>query len=74
MRVDEITENVQEQMLSVVHIARSNVVGALEFITEQTQRLVPHAATRITARMPEPAKIVDRGFKSTEEFLRRRIS
>jgi hypothetical protein len=74
MRVDDITDNVQEQVLSIVHIARSNVVGALEFLGEQTQRLVPQAATRITDRLPRPAKVVDQGFKSTEDFLRRRFN
>ena len=74
MRVDDITDNLEEQVLSIVHIAHSNVVGALEFIADQTQRFVPQAATRLTERLPQPAKVVDRGFKTTEDFLRRRFT
>ena len=74
MRVDDITDNLEEQVLSIVHIARSNVVGALEFLADQTQRIVPQAANRITERLPQPAKVVDRGFKTTEDFLRRRFT
>ena len=69
MTVSEIADEVQVQLLFLVQIAQENTVDAIARATERAQRLLPAAATRFASRLPDAAKIVDRGFETTEQWL-----
>ncbi len=70
MTVTEIVDEVQSQLLSLVQIAQENVVDAIEQVSERAQTVLPAAATRLAQRLPSTSKLVDRGFESTEQWLR----
>ena len=70
MTVTEIADEVQSQLLSLVQIAQENAVDAIERASERAQSLLPAAATRFASRLPDAAKLVDRGFETTEQWLR----
>jgi hypothetical protein len=70
MTVTEIADEVQSQLLSLVQIAQENVVDAIERVSERAQDLLPSSTTRFANRLPDAAKLVDRGFETTEQWLR----
>jgi hypothetical protein len=70
MTVAEIADEVQSQLLSLVQIAQENVVDAIERVSERAQNLLPASATRFANRLPSAAPLVDRGFETTEQWLR----
>jgi hypothetical protein len=70
MTVAEIADEVQSQLLSLVQIAQENVVDAIERVSERAQNLLPPSATRFANRLPSAAPLVDRGFETTEQWLR----
>jgi len=70
MTVTEIADEVQSQLLSLVQIAQENVVDAIERVSERTRDLLPASTTRFANRLPDAAKLVDRGFATTEQWLR----
>ena len=74
MTVTEIADEVQSQLLSLVQIAQENVVDAIERVSERVseraQTVLPASATRLANRLPNAAKLVDRGFETTEQWLR----
>jgi len=70
MTVAEIADEVQSQLLSLVQIAQENVVDAVERVSERAQNLLPASATRFANRLPSAAPLVDRGFETTEQWLR----
>jgi hypothetical protein len=70
MTVTEIADEVQSQLLSLVQIAQENVVDAIERVTERTRDLLPASTTRFANCLPDAAKLVDRGFETTEQWLR----
>jgi hypothetical protein len=70
MTVTEIADEVQSQLLSLVQIAQENVVDAIERASERAQDLLPASTTRFVNRLPDAAKLVDRGFETSEQWLR----
>ena len=70
MTVAEIADEVQSQLLSLVQIAQENVIDAIERVSERAQNLLPASATRFANRLPSAAPLVDRGFETTEQWLR----
>jgi hypothetical protein len=66
MTVTEIADEVQSQLLSLVQIAQENVVD----VVERAQDLLPSSTARFVSRLPDAAKLVDRGFETTEQWLR----
>ena len=66
MTVTEIADEVQSQLLSLVQIAQENVVD----VVERAQDLLPSSTARLVSRLPDAAKLVDRGFETTEQWLR----
>jgi len=70
MTVTDIADEVQSQILSLVKIAQENTVDALERVSERAQTVLPAQATRLANRLPDAAKLVDRGFEATEQWLR----
>jgi hypothetical protein len=66
MTVTEIADEVQSQLLSLVQIAQENVVD----VVERAQDLLPSSTARFVRRLPDAAKLVDRGFETTEQWLR----
>jgi len=70
MTVTEIADEVQSQLLSLVQIAQENVVDAIERVSERTRELLPPSTMRFANRLPDAAKLVDRGFETTEQWLR----
>jgi hypothetical protein len=66
MTVTEIADEVQSQLLSLVQIAQENVVD----VVERAQDLLPSSTARFVSRLPDGAKLVDRGFETTEQWLR----
>ena len=70
MTVTEIADEVQSQLLSLVQIAQENVVDVVERVSERAQDVLPAATTRFVNRFPDAAKLVDRGFETTEQWLR----
>jgi hypothetical protein len=69
MTVTEIVDEVQVQLLFLVQIAQENVVDAIERVSDRAQSVLPAAATRFASRLPDAAKLVDRGFETTEQWL-----
>jgi hypothetical protein len=70
MTVTEIADEVQSQLLSLAQIAQENVVDAIERVSERVRTVLPAAATRFANRLPNPAQLADRGFETTEQWLR----
>lgn len=70
MTVIEIADEVQSRLLSLVQIAQENVVDVIERVSERAQDLLPSSTARIASRLPDDAKLVDRGFETTERWLR----
>jgi len=66
MTVTEIADEVQSQLLSLVQIAQENVVD----VVERAQDRLPSSTARFVRRLPDAAKLVDRGFETTEQWLR----
>ena len=66
MTVTEIADEVQSQLLSLVQIAQESVVD----VVERAQDLLPSSTARFVSRLPDAAKLVDRGFETTEQWLR----
>jgi methyl-accepting chemotaxis protein len=70
MTVTEVADEVQSQLLSLVQIAQENVVDAIERVSERAQNLLPASATHFASRLPNAAQLADRGFETTEQWLR----
>jgi len=70
MATSNLTEEMREQVLSIVEIVQQNVVGALESIAEQAQRLLPQYATEFAEKLPTATQVVDRGFDRLEQMLK----
>jgi hypothetical protein len=70
MTVTDIADEVQSQVLSAVQVVQDNVVGALEWITEQAETRLPEQVVRFTERLPQATHYVDRGFETAEQWLR----
>jgi hypothetical protein len=70
MKMNDLADDVQEQLLSVVEIAQANIVAVLEAVAEQAQHLIPHYARRFADRLPSVPAAVDRGFERSEQWLR----
>ena len=70
MTVTEIADEVQSQLLSLIQIAQENTVDAVERLSLRAMSLLPASATRIAEGLPKAAKVVDRGFETTEQWLR----
>ena len=70
MTVTEIADEVQSQLLSLVQIAQESVVDAIERVSERAQTVLPASATRFANSLPNAAKLADRGFETTEQWLR----
>jgi division protein CdvB (Snf7/Vps24/ESCRT-III family) len=69
MNVTDVADEVQETLLVVVQIVQANVVGALEAVAEQAQRLLPEYAVRLANRLPNGAAAVDHSFVRAERWL-----
>jgi hypothetical protein len=69
MGATEIADEVREQLVHILQIAQENVVGALEAVTEQAQRLLPQYAVEFADKLPSATQIVDRGFDRAEQML-----
>ena len=69
MTVTDIAGDVQSQILNAVQVVQDTVVSTIEWITEQTQTLLPETAARLATRLPQANEYVDRGFATAERWL-----
>jgi hypothetical protein len=70
MSVTEIAGEVESQLRFLVQIAQETAVDAIERVAQRAQSVLPESATRLANSLPNAAKLVDRGFETTEQFLR----
>ena len=70
MTVTDIADEIQAQLLSAVQVVQDNVVDALEWVGEQAETRLPESVVRLTGRLPQATRYVDRGFATAEQWLR----
>ena len=70
MSTTDIADEIQAQLLSAAQMVQDSVVTTIEWVGEKAEAILPQTSARLTSRLPQATRYLDRGFETAEQWLR----